>query len=161
MGMSVKPETARRILALLNRGVGTSKLSVEPRLQDVPPSSGLALEWRQFVYDATYIRVYSGPIYWADQLISEEPASGYYDVDYSGLSTNDERWLYVNIELLGAGITVALSASSAIPVSDPPNAIVRWRLSKWKKTATGIERLRTSWAGGCIQFDALMGPPIS
>lgn len=126
---------------------------------DQPYGSAGDTEWMQVVLDTTHIRVTAGPVYWNDQILNSG-YSAYYDVAYSGLSTDDERWLFVEIDMGAPSATAKFSDDANDPVDAPDTHIVRWRLSKWKKTATGIERVKTAWPGGAIHLvPASLGPP--
>lgn len=115
-------------------------------------------EWAQSVYDATYIRVIGGPVMWSN--VRQDDESAYYDVSYSGLSTDDKRWLFVEIDLNSGTVTPKFQADATLPIDDPVALIVRWRLSQWKKTEAGITRLSTAWPGGCIHLAPVtVGPP--
>ena len=121
-------------------------------------AAGVYPEWYQTDIGGGKIRVYGGPVMWSSTRLDDATAS--YDVSYSGLSTDDERWLFVEIDLKNQTVTPKLQADATLPLDDPDNYLVRWRLSQWKKTATGISRLATAWAGGCIHFPAILGPPM-
>jgi hypothetical protein len=120
---------------------------------------GEIVEWNQSVYSETHIRVIGGPVMWSN--VRQDDESAYYDVSYSGLSTDDERWLFVEIDLNAGTVTPKFQADATLPVDDPEKMIIRHRLSQWKKTATGVERIATAHAGGAIHFvQASFGPPI-
>jgi hypothetical protein len=119
-------------------------------------------EWAQSIYDATYIRVIGGPVMWSN--VQYDSGAAFYDVDYSGLSTNGERWLYVEIDLKNATVTPKFNTDATLPLDEPDadHLIVKWRLSQWKKTETGITRLSTAWPGGCIHLTPVtFGPPVA
>lgn len=136
---------------------GHQPIIVVDQLQELEDSSPANAEWGQSDIGNS-IRVTGGPVMFSSTRMDD--SSAYYDVSYSGLSTNDERWLFVEIDLKNQTTTPQFAADADVPVDDPDNYIVRWRLSQWKKTATGIRRLATAWHGGCIHFPAILGPPM-
>ena len=136
-----------------------SRTVVDLRSRGPRGAAGVYPEWYQPDIGGGKIRVYGGPVMWSNVRLDD--SSAYYDVDYSALATDDERWLFAEITFAESpSVVPKLAATSAIPLDDPANMVVRWRLSQWKRTATGISRLATAWPGGCIHFPAVIGPPI-
>jgi hypothetical protein len=135
-----------------------SRTVVDLRSRGPRGAAGVYPEWYQPDIGGGKIRVYGGPVMWSNVRLDD--SSAYYDVDYSALATDDERWLFAEIDLKNQTVTPKLQADNTLPADDPDNYLVRWRLSQWKRTATGISRLATAWPGGCIHFPAILGPPM-
>lgn len=117
----------------------------------VPP-----VEWAQRV-DAKNeaVIVNAAPVMHANHAIGSESEQS---VSFASLSEDDQRWLFVEIDLAEDTATAKFSDSADVPTDDPDAGKIRWRLSKWKRTATGISLVRSAWPGGVINIPSVYGP---
>lgn len=117
----------------------------------VPP-----VEWAQRV-DAKNeaVIVNAAPVMHANHAIGSESEQS---VSFASLSEDDQRWLFVEIDLAEDTATAKFSESADVPTDDPHTGKIRWRLSKWKRTATGVSLVRSAWPGGVINIPSVYGP---
>lgn len=131
------------------------------------PRPDTSMEWSQYRIAGDKFLVRYGPIMWANESLNGTTGTDY-EVSFASVTTLDERWLYVQFKTdTSYTPEVLLGANGYFPIDDPVNLIVRWRLSKWKFTKTTTDgvttitlaKLATAWAGGCLHFPAIFGPP--
>lgn len=126
------------------------------QLPDQPPVPGAPVEWAQRVdAENEAVKVNAAPVMHANRAIGSESEQS---VSFSSLSENDQRWLFIEIDMVASTATAKFSESADVPTDDPDTGKIRWRLSKWKRTATGVSLVRSAWPGGVINIPSVYGP---
>lgn len=125
------------------------------QLPDRPPPDA-PVEWAQRVdAENEAVKVNAAPVMHANRAIGSESEQS---VSFASLSEDDQRWLFVEIDLAEDTATAKFSESADVPTDDPHTGKIRWRLSKWKRTATGVSLVRSAWPGGVINIPSVYGP---
>jgi hypothetical protein len=140
---------------------GRGAIDLRSRRPPVQPYQ-TPLEWSQLVV-AGNIRVFVGPVMWSNVPVEVGwDAAAYVEVDWTALTVDEDRWLFVEIDFSGRTVTPKFQADTSLPVDDPDNMLVRWRLSKWKRVSDyRIYKTGRAWDGGCIHLPAIFGPPLA